>query len=56
MTLTWTCRKDGKDITTTLLIGNMNPEGTGYYVKLKDSKAVNLAGKENVDKVLNAEY
>ena len=56
MTLTWTCRKDGKDITTTLLIGSMNPEGTGYYVKLKDSKAVNLAGKENVDKVLNAEY
>lgn len=56
MTLTWTCRKDGQDITTTLLVGSMNPEGTGYYVKLKDSEAVNLAGKEDVEKVLNAEY
>ncbi len=55
MTLTWTCRKDGKDITTTLLVGSMNPEGNGYYVRLKDSKAVNLAGKEDVEKVLNAE-
>ena len=55
-TITWTCRKDGEDITTTLLIGNLTQDGDSYYTKLADSKAVNLVSKAKVDAVLNAEY
>lgn len=56
LTLTWTCRKDAKDITTTLHVGSLNPEGTGYYTRLEGSQAVNLIDKSAVEKCMNAEY
>lgn len=56
LTLTWTCRKDAKDITTTLHVGSLNPEGTDYYTRLEGSQAVNLIDKSAVEKCMNAEY
>ena len=56
MTLSWTYEKGGDTGTVTLFIGSPNDEGTGYYTRMDDSRAINLISKDAVEKCLNAVY
>lgn len=54
MTVSWTAQSAEGKTSTTLLVGSQYSDGTAYYTKLQNSKAVNLISKESVEKVMNA--
>ena len=56
MTLSWTYEKGGDTGTVALSIGSPDDEGTGYYTRLDDSRAINLISKDAAEKWLNAVY
>ena len=56
MTLSWTYEKSEDSGTVTLAIGSPDDEGTGYYTRKDDSRAVNLISKEAAEKCLNAVF
>lgn len=56
MTLSWTYEKGGDTGTVALSIGSPDDEGTGYYTRLDDSRAINLISKDAAEKCLIAVY
>ena len=56
MTLSWTYESGDTDGALSLAIGSPTEDGTGYYTKKDDSRAVNLISKEAAERCLNAAY
>ena len=56
MTLSWTYESGDTNGGLTLLIGSLTEDGTGYYTRKDDSRAVNLISKEAAVRCLNAAY
>lgn len=56
MTLSWTYAKGDDTGSVTLSIGSPSEDGSGYYTRKDDSRAINLISKESVEKCLNADY
>lgn len=56
MTLTWSYAKGDDKGTVTLAIGSPSEDGTGYYSRKDNSRAINLIPKEAAEKCLNAVY
>ena len=52
----WTYEKGEDSGTVTLAIGSPDDEGTGYYTRKDDSRAINLISKEAAEKCLNAVF
>lgn len=56
MTLSWTYESKEADSTVSLVIGSPAEDGTGYYTRKDNSRAVNLIPKEAAERCLNAAY
>ena len=56
MILSWTYESGDTNGGLTLLIGSLTEDGTGYYTRKDDSRAVNLISKEAAVRCLNAAY
>lgn len=56
MTLSWTYENGEADGALSLAIGSSTEDGTGYYTRKDDSRAVNLISKEAAERCLNAAY